>query len=51
MHFVGGGGGGKAFIREDPEFGENGTGVSQVPGEKIPLNTYASLFRAALLLH
>lgn len=26
---------GKAFIREDQESGENGTGVSQVPGEEI----------------
>ena len=35
---------GKAFIGDHHEFGENGTGVGQVPREEINLNnTYISL--------
>lgn len=34
---------GKAFIGDRQEFGENGTGVGQVPEEINLNNTYASL--------
>lgn len=41
---------GEASIREGQEFEENGTGVSQVPGEERNLNnTYTSLLYAAPL--